>query len=385
MTIQNSSRIDFLTTGVGRGHRFYLEGLHHAVNHSYPETETTLFCAPDISGALARPGWRLINSLYRRGSKSDWFGSLYNRLRSDTSATDDSVALRVFGAGLRRWWRHRNRPLVVDHPLLVKLLSRTKDRSPLIYMHGEMVAPNESLITGADLIITPTETVKEIFFAAGTPNEKIIVTGLCIEKSLVGLASRAHELRRERIENQAPITGAFFTSGAEPIEHCTLLVEAARSALKQNQKVIVFAACGGRLERMFREAGLEEVGLTLQTYTSIPDDEAKLSSVFTELDYFLAPPHERTNWALGLGLPFFMLLPCYGSFAPLNRDLAIKYAHAKTLTSANAANSFGEKIKELQSSGELEAMNSREAGAFLLDINGFERGANAVIKLLEKH
>ena len=42
------------------------------------------------------------------------------------------------------------------------------------------------------------------------------------------------------------------------------------------------------------------------------------------LDYFVAAPHERVNWAAGAGLPIVMLEPPIGSFAPENHSYVLR-------------------------------------------------------------
>ena len=393
-------QIDFLTTGVGRGHRFYLEGLRAAVQRCNPGTETELFLAPEVSGALARSGWKLINQLYRKGSSSGMFGAWYHRLRSKDGADSHSEpgkALQLFGSGLRRWWRSRGNLLIVDHPLLVRLLSTGQRFAQLIYMHGELVAPAESLVRGADIIIVPTEDVKSQFAKAGLAPKSIFVSGICIEKSLIDLAEQASLLRLKRLRESATLTGAYFSSGAEPLEHCRLILSAVRSCLAHSsdsqdprqQRSLVFATEGGRLAGMLATSGmLEQPGVRLLTYNSVLDEEQELTQVFTEIDYYVAPAHERTNWAVGLGLPFFALLPCFGSYAPLNLRMAQCHAYAKTVASATDAEQFGGTLNKLCLSGELESMNcfgARYGDSRLTAINGFEHGAKMLMKELLPH
>ncbi len=384
MAPRETEQIDFLTTNVGRGHRFYLEGLIGALNELTPETETELYHAKEVGGPLARPGWQLINSLYRRGSRSDWFGSLYSRIRSDSDPNSDSAALRLFGAGLRHWWKKRGNPLVVDHPLLVKLLDSLSVRPVLIYMHGEMVAPNESLVTGADLTIVPTEEIQNEFIDAGVASEAVAVSGLCLERALVPLVCDARELRLKRISASTPLTGAYFSSGAEPSEHCSLIVHALRDCLNAGHHAIVFATTDGRLANYIKDSELRKYSqLALKLYSTIHEEESQLASVFKELDYFVAPAHERTNWAIGAGLPFFILEPCFGSFAPLNRDLALNNANAKLISGPDEISGFGAYLNELQESGGLLLMNRDTEALAQITIDGFKQSANLMREKLE--
>ena len=42
------------------------------------------------------------------------------------------------------------------------------------------------------------------------------------------------------------------------------------------------------------------------------EENAFAGKLFASFDYFVAPAHERSNWALGLGLPIFIIEPAIG-------------------------------------------------------------------------
>jgi len=84
----------------------------------------------------------------------------------------------------------------------------------------------------------------------------------------------------------------------------------------------------------------------------------------------VAPPHERSNWALGLGLPLFMLGPDRGSFAPLNRTLLLEAEVAKPIESGSGS-AFNQLLSRCRQSGDLETM--ARAGWQHYPIDGFAR------------
>jgi hypothetical protein len=100
-------------------------------------------------------------------------------------------------------------------------------------------------------------------------------------------------------------------------------------------------------------------------------EETLLSSrLFPHFDFFVAPAHERTNWAVGLGLPMFILEPPKGSFAPLNRQLLLDHQVAVSLDSTSHAASFGARLDTLRNRERLLSM--ARSGWRRYDILGFE-------------
>ncbi|MFQ5607803.1 MAG: hypothetical protein ACE5GA_07630, partial [Candidatus Zixiibacteriota bacterium] len=66
--------IDFLTTGIGRGHRFYLEGLLAEVMRLKPGLGSEISVSSDLSHGAARLAWSGAEALYRLGSRSGPIG-----------------------------------------------------------------------------------------------------------------------------------------------------------------------------------------------------------------------------------------------------------------------------------------------------------------------
>jgi len=138
-------------------------------------------------------------------------------------------------------------------------------------------------------------------------------------------------------------------------------------------------------------SGAREVGTDARDHATgvaravlyLYQDRAELNRLttarFEEFDYFVAPSHERTGWALGLGLPMFVVDPAIGSFAPLNRAFLLECGVADVLGSGVAAAQFGENARRLRASGRLRSMS--EAGWQRFDTRGFSNIAQLLLSL----
>ncbi len=382
--MSTQTRINFLNLPIGRGHPFYLEGIVEACNRSgkinLVRSVEDLF---RLSPPHSRVAWRGIQWLYQIGSSPGQFGRLYNSLRRKNDFNRDSLFLSYLGAGIAKRLSAAGSPVVVSHPILVPIL---RGKCHLIYQHGELVAPRESLVTGADMVIVPTESVADRFLSVGNSRDQIFVSGLCIESAKVRQAHDSYQLRLQRISCTEPLTGAFFSSGAEPSDHISKLLAAAQAAIANGHRSIVFAAKGKRLAKLVQpilsqadyparvidsasEISTDLHGLTLVLHQNHREESILSSRFFPEFDFVVAPSHERSNWAIGLGLPMFILEPPKGSFAPLNRDLLLERQVAITL-SENHAHAFGARLDSLRHRGQL--LDMARAGWQGRDITGFE-------------
>jgi len=127
-----------------------------------------------------------------------------------------------------------------------------------------------------------------------------------------------------------------------------------------------------------RSSFTEELpALALVMFNSRREESILTARLFPWFDYFVAPSHERTNWALGLGLPMFIIGPEIGSFAPLNRDLLLAAGVAQRLEAPTPARSFGERLRALRDDGSL--MRMTRAGWDRQPINGFEKIAKLLV------
>lgn len=379
------SKIEFLYTDIGRGHPSYLDGIIEAMVRSgevgaVSRSSNVL----EQSRGISRLAWKAVRWLYREGSSGGVIGHIYRNLRHNTSYNESSVAMRVLGRDLCSQYMDGNYPLVVAHPLLVGLL---RGRSNIIYQHGELVVPEESLVHGAMQVFVPASEVADQFMQFGYTKSQVIVTGLCIEPSLVAQVLDSYDLRQERLYGSGSLTGAFFSSGAEPEDHVKSLVEGAWSCVSKGHRTIIFAKAQGCLAEAIqaRFGQLDSNFLSISGKTPVVDSlpEAVLithrnrreenvltAQLFTEFDFFFAPAHERTNWAVGLGLPMFVVGPDFGSYAPLNHRLLIDKGVAEMLEDEDQASQLGEKVHQMKINGILAEMSRR---GFQPDrINGFE-------------
>ena len=392
---ENQVKINILYTNIGRGHPFYLDGL---MEMFIKRGQLPMILGSkdvfEISSGLALRGWKLARWLYRKGSSKGFIGSIYRRIRSGSDYNRPSRMLEIMGRDIRNRYYNDDQLLIVAHPTLVAVL---KNKENLIYQHGELVTPKEAVVRGAAKVLVPTEDAARPFYKGGyTPNE-LFISGLCIEPSLVNTARDNIMKRKERFKSSAPLTGAFFSSGAEPKHHVSKLVRAAYSAVRAGGRVMIFAREGGFFEKQadkyFKQYHISydkintkdpipsEVGpVTIVTFSSRREENHLTSKLFPFFDYFMAPSHERTNWALGLGLPMFVAGPAVGPFAPLNRDLMLKHEVAVEISSNNDADKFGASLLSLRDSGKLEKMSDKGWGRY--NIDGF---AKIVDYLVEKY
>jgi hypothetical protein len=289
------------------------------------------------------------------------------------------------GQSIRRTYRDDPDPLIVAHPSLVAML---RGRPNLIYQHGELAVPKEALVPGAACVFVPTNKAADAFVASGYDEGQVVVTGLCIEPALVRQASEAFNMRLQRIKSRAALTGAFFSSGAEPADHVRSIVQAAIASISRGKRAFIFAGSGGRLAKAALGA-LVKAGVQFEvvdrrgqvpadlpealliTYNHRREETALTAQLFPLCDFFVAPAHERTNWALGLGCPMFVVGPEKGSFAPLNCDTLMATGVAQYLDGREAARSFGVTLDTLQGDGTLVEM--ARAGWQRYAIDGFDR------------
>ena len=379
--------IDFLYTNIGRGHPHYLDGIIECLPPQCVGRIGDVFA----STGLSRLGWSAVRRVYRTAGRGGAVSSLYNRIRSGTNYDSHSGLLKVLGSGLAEFLSSGHGPLVVAHPLLVAIVGAQRR---LFYQHGEVAVPNEALVQGAQRIFVPLSKTADGFLGARYSKDQVVVSGLCIEPTLVSRSEHAFDQRISRLQGTVPPCGAFFSSGAEPQIHVSSIADAALSAAKAGCRIIVFAAESGMLERRVRksfDSGGQELVVMSGSDRRSPgqvasimityDSRAGLNDItvshFADFDYFVAPSHERSNWALGLGLPLFVVDPPLGSFSPLNRQFLIDAGVAKPMRDRREASSFGSTLNELRRSGELQQM--AEAGWQRYDIHGFENIASLLV------
>ncbi|NRA03141.1 MAG: hypothetical protein HRU00_11145 [Myxococcales bacterium] len=368
--------ISLLGSDVGRGHAFYLDGVERELRRIAPQRVSERASVFEISRGLGGLGWKSIRAAYYAAGLGSPAPALYAWLRSRSNYDSDSPILRILGHHLRLW-ADAFEIVVVDHPTVVGALG---DRAGVWYLHGEPTAPPETLVTRPARILVPTEGVARAFLQAGVDSARVSVTGLCVDLDLLP-NKRAHtQQRRTRIASYAPLSVAFFSSGAEPRTHVASLTAGAAALARSRHRALVFAARGGRLERAVRR--LQAPSPELVSYSSRQELDALTAEHFPSLDLIVSPPHERTSWSLALGIPCLLVGPDIGPFAPRNRALLLEAGVAAELDSRRDARALPERIDELRASEALLEMSERGS---VTEFRGFERSAELLIEESDAH
>ena len=366
--------INFLYTNIGRGHPFYLDGIVELLqNQSKLKFKT--YDVFEISRGVSLKAWEMARLMYKIGSTDSLVGKWYNRFRDKTEYHKKSLPMELMGRDIRKQFIGDDTPLVVDHPVLVGLLRGKKN---LIYQHGEIAVPPQAIVRGADYILVPIESSAETFIRAGYKKEQIIVTGLCVEPRLARYAATNLEGRLERYNSERPLCGAFYSSGAEPNPHVEKIQAALKSVFESGGHSFVYAQKSGRLAEAAGKA-VEVMATTLGicNYETRAELDELTFRDFHRFDYLVSPSHERTNWALGLGLPMFILEPAIGPFAPMNQKTLLDSGAAESIESEIEVKNFAKRLEDLRKSGKLAKM--ARTGWDKYAINGFRTIADFLL------
>jgi hypothetical protein len=380
----------FISTEIGRGHPGYLDGLVEAIRSGHPHIRFYRSDAFSMSQGLSLAAWKTVRRMYRIGGRGGIISAAYGRLRrSGASTGGGNRLLHILGLGLRRRLERFTGPVVVAHPIVARILAPGHQ---VIYQHGEMAAPPEALVAGCEKILVPLQETAQCFFRAGYAERDMVITGQCIETDLVGPAGAAFEKRLSRLGGDDPLTAALFSSGAYPPGHLAKLRRAAVSLVNAGHVAYVFAGCSGKIAsnfirhfvRLQKAAGMGHdafAGLHVIHSPNRADENSRVTEIFEQLDFFIAPAHERTNWAVGLGLPQIILTPHIGSYAPLNAGIALSRNVAVEMPDTPGSRSFADTIRDLRQSGRLTAMARNGYGKTSID--GFVRAAGFVADYIQ--
>lgn len=377
-------KLKLLYTDIGRGHPFYLDGiveeLHRNGGTNSVYVNTSVF---DLSSGLNLKTWQLVRALYMQGGRDNLISKVYKRLRKNNNYEDDSLALRLLGRDIKKILLYDYSQLVVAHPILVSIL---RNRKKLYYQHGELIAPQETVTSGAEFVFVPTEDVAEIFLSR-YQKEQIIVTGLCIEPSIARIAKNVYQARLQRLESDSSLVGCFISSGAEPERHVNLIIGALLSHLNQHGRAVLFVKKDGRLSQKMNTHlhSLEVAYCKINSLDAIPDElppltivefrnrkeENRLTSYFFHsFDFFVSPSHERSNWAVGLGLPMYITSPSIGPYAPLNEKFLLKSKTASLINDISDAKRFAFRLKKMHIEGILKQQSHNGWDRYPID--GFQ-------------
>ncbi|MCK4385813.1 MAG: hypothetical protein KAW52_06070 [candidate division Zixibacteria bacterium] len=382
--LSDNRRIIAIYTDIGRGHPSYLDSLLETLHKKGQRViYRTVFEESDGFSLLA---WKLVQRLYFIGGKGGITTKLYNWLRaSQTDVSSDSGFLKILGRDLRAKYQDFRGVCLVAHPVVARIL-RSACRT--WYVHGEIAAPAECAIKGVEKIFVPLEETKDKLISFGADPETIVVTGLMIEPRLVETAEKSFQDRLKRIGSNEPLTIGFFTSGAYPKEHIKKILWGVKSVIEQKMRAIIFTGTCPKKFEWFRKQ-MKKWGLVISEDTGEGSRKEKNGDVWLvtrktrqaetqrtvellpKMDAFVAAAHERTNWAVGLGLPMFVLFPLIGTFASLNFEFAQRQKVVYPLDSSEKAKNLGKIISELRQNEQLAQMAKKGFGVY--KINGVWR------------
>lgn len=366
-----------LYTDIGRGHPNYLDSLLYLLKKRYPHLVCrTVFselgpCGEESRG-LSFLCWRTLSLLYSISGKGGVQTRFYNLIRKRSQkGLKDSLVTRILGRDIKRAYEDFPGICLVEHPIVARSLAGV---CRVWYVHGEIAAPAEGAVKGVEKILVPLNETKEKLILQGAEKETVVVCGLMIEPPLVEDAERAYQQRLERISKPGiPLTVGFFTSGAYPKEHMEKIMLGALSVIQNKMKAIIFCGTNPRKLEWVKnkvkhwkvkiiedKEGIshenEQFDLKLVTRDTRQKDTQRAVQLIPYLDVFVAASHERTNWAVGLGLPMFVLFPLIGTFASQNFEFAQRQKVVYPLDSPEKAKNLGEILSNLRQSGELLQM-----------------------------
>ncbi len=380
-----SRRIVALYTDIGRGHPSYLDSLLYLLKERYPQ----LVCRTVFqeSKGLSLLSWRFVSWLYTISGKGGIQTKFYNLIRQRSQkGSENSLVTKILGRDLKRTYENFPGICLVAHPIVARSLAGV---CRVWYVHGEIAAPSECAIQGVEKILVPLNETKEKLIAQGAERDAVMVCGLMIEPPLVEGAETAYQERLIRINNSDhPLTVGFFTSGAYPKEHMEKIILGAFSVIQKKMKTVIFCGTNPRkfewVRNRVKNWGAkmvvdtqknshenEEFDLKLVARKRRQEDTARAVQLIPHLDVFVAASHERTNWAVGLGLPMFVLFPLIGTFASQNFEFAQKQGVVYPVESLGKAKSLGQLLKELRGNGQLLQIAKNGFGA--RSIAGVER------------
>lgn len=387
INLSDHHQIVAIYTNIGRGHPSYLDsllvvlqrkGLNVVTRNIFEESKGFSFLC-----------WKLVKRLYVLGGEGGIRTKFYNWLRhGQTDISSDSGFIKILGRDLRKRCRDFKGICLVAHPVVARILANI---CRTWYIHGEIAAPPECAIKGVEKIFVPLQETKDKLISFGADPASIVVTGLMIQPELVDTAEKSFQARLKRIESNESLTIGFFTSGAYPKEHMKKILWGAKSVIDQKMRAIISTGTSPEKFEWFRkkmrkwevefvedsgEGSTEEQNgnVWLLTRKTRQAETQRAVELLPQMDTFVAASHERTNWAVGLGLPMFVLFPLIGTFASLNFEFAQRQKVVYPLDSLEKAKTLGKIISELRQNGQLTQMAQNGFGVH--NINGVWEAAS---------
>jgi len=207
----------------------------------------------------------------------------------------------------------------------------------------------------------PLESTAARLEASGVRREALSVTGLLVEPDLVAAAEASYQARLLRLESDRPLVVGLFLSGARPRPHVASLTACVESLAKSSHKSFVFPGPGesvaAEMRSELRRRDAPDDAVHVVSSRGRNDETRRTAELLPSLDVMVAAAHERTNWAVGLGLPMFALLPHIGPFARENFEFASAQGVCLPLTTQRDAAQLGSTLDALHRDGGLSAMS----------------------------
>ena len=399
-----------ISTEIGRGHPHYLDCVWQLLEQRLPKERLRYVTVFEASRGLSRLAWKSLRAFFRwssqRESRIRWYNSLRGN-RKQGSLWLEACGLSLLGRDLRRELTGFPGICLVEHQLVARMLNGV---CRVWFVHADLASPPECALPEPEKTFVPLEQSEQDFTRNGCPAGRLVRTGLMIEPGLVPGAHDVFHRRLERLASKAPLSVAFFTSGAYPEPHVRKLLIGLKSVLSSGIAATVFFGSSlrflERVKRLARTLGIvpavddgsiprsaarseqiadsskQSARLRLVSRVTRRDDTATAVRIIPEMDAFVAPSHERTNWALGLGLPMFVLFPMIGTHADANYRLAFDDGVAYPIQTDDDARKLGAALLKLRASGALANMARLGFGRF--EITGAESIARAVIAEVER-
>ncbi len=284
----------------------------------------------------------------------------------------------MLGHNLRERFAGYNGVCLVDHPLLAHILAPV---CRVAYIHGEIAAPGVSAVPDAWRTFVPLEATRQKLLAVGCEPSAVVVTGLLVEPDLVAAAEASYQGRLLRLESHRPLVVGLFLSGARPRPHVARLTACVESLAKSGHRSFVFsgpgASCAAEMRSELGRRGVPDDAVHVVSARGRNDETRRTAELLPSLDVMVAAAHERTNWAVGLGLPMFALLPHIGPFARENFDFAAAQGVCLPLATQRDAAALGSALDALHRDGGLASMSRAGWGRYA--INGAANAAREVL------
>jgi len=356
---------------IGLGHPNYLDYVIQTLQHQALKINIKYLDVVNYGPVQSQLFWQISKRVYCIGARGGFYTHIYNKIRSLDIGSGYNIYRQLsIDADI----------ILVSHPLLAQNL-----RGRVWYIHGEIAVPKECAVYNVEKIIVPLNQTKERLIALGVKPENLLVTGLLISSELTNNAEEVFNKRLLRIKSANPLTIGFFISGAYPKPHIEKIIAGISSAIKENNRVIVFIGIDRKkakdflkqLNRIQIKGDRPKTPILFIQGKNRLDYEKRINRFLPLLDIFVAASHEHTNWAVGLGLPMFAPFPMIGSYAEENFQFAQKQEVVFPLQTIADAKNLGKTVSELRGSGILLKMVENGFGKFSID--GATKSAQAII------